>query len=222
MKKALATTLSLAMLLGAMTVNAGATYSNSDNNVTYASGTTANTGYGGGVEKGQLAGGDTIGTGSVNIHITTGKESTTTNVYAVSIDKTELSFSYGKDTSYIWNPEKQQYVIVKGSGSPDQWTTSADTITITNYSDLPIDVEASFQKDGGIRDEITVAFTDSDADIKDDGKLKIVSAVTTNNLSASGTPQKGTFTVALSGAPTVPYNNTKLGTITLTIKVPTV
>lgn len=156
----------------------------------------------------------------MDVKISSGKASTTTNVYAVSIDTTELSFSYGGDTSYIWNPEKQKYVIVTGSGASDGWRSSASAITITNYSDLPIDVDASFQKVVGITDEITVSFTDSDQGTTDDSKLSLAAAVTTGTLGETGTPKTGTFTVALSGTPTVPYTNTKLGTITLTIKVP--
>ena len=220
MKKVLATTLALAMLLGTTTVAKAAGYAEESDNVTYNEGTTANTDYGGGVQKGELTNGSTIGTGSVDVKITTGNASTTTNVYAVSIDKTELSFSYGSDTSYIWNPEEQKYVIVTGSGTSNEWSSTASTITITNYSDLPIDVEASFQKEADITDEITVSFTDSDTDTTNDSKLSIATAVTTGNLGKTGNPKSGTFTITLSGTPTVPYANTKLGTISLTIKVP--
>lgn len=220
MKKVLVSTLALAMLLGATTVANAAGYTDGSSHVTYNSEkATANTDYGGGVQKGSLTEGDTIGTGSVDVKISTGNASTTTNVYAVSIDTTNLSFSYGGATSYIWNPEEQKYVIVKETGTSGEWSSSASTITITNYSDLPIDVEATFQKVEDIADNFTVSFTDTYQDTTD-GKLSLEAAVTTGELSATGTPKVGTFTVALSGAPNVPYANTKLGTITLTIKVP--
>lgn len=221
MKKVLVSTLALAMLLGATTVaNAAEKYTEASNHVTYSEEATPNTGHGGGVEKGSLDKGDTIGTGSVDVKISTGSESTTTNVYAVSIDTTELSFSYGSATSYIWNPEKQQYVIVTGSGTSTEWRPTAETITITNYSDLPIDVEATFQKVEDIADNFTVSFTDTDENTKSDSKLSLAAAVTTDSLKETGIPKVGAFTVALSGTPSVPYANTKLGTITLTIKVP--
>lgn len=220
MKKVLVSTLALAMLLGATTVaNAAETYADSSSHVTY-SGGTPNNGHGGGVQKGTLAEGDIIGTGSVNVEISTGEASTKTNVYAVSIDTTKLSFSYGNAASYIWNPEQQQYVIVKETGAPDEWKSNASTIKITNYSDLPIDVEALFKKADGITDKITASFTDSDEITKDDSKLSLAAAVTTDSLKETGIPKAGAFTVALSGTPSVPYADTKLGTITLTIKVP--
>ena len=220
MKKVLVSTLALAMLLGATTVANAAGYAETSDNVTYSEGTTKNTEHGGGVKKGTLDAGSTIGTGSVDVKISTGSESTTTNVYAVSIDKTELSFSYGGATSYIWNPEKQQYVIVTGSGTSTEWRSTASTIIITNYSDLPIDVEATFQKVEDIADNFTVSFTDTDENTKSDSKLSLAAAVTTDSLKETGIPKVGAFTVALSGTPSVPYADTKLGTITLTIKVP--
>jgi len=221
MKKVLVSTLALAMLLGATTVANAAGYTDGSSHVTYNSEkATANTDYGGGVQKGTLTKGDTIGTGSVNVKISTGDAGETTNVYAVSIDKTELSFSYGGATSHIWNPEKQKYVIVPGSDPSDEWISNAPTIKITNYSDLPIDVEASFQREAGITDDINASFTDTDPDTTDDRKLSIAAAVTTGKLSETGTPKTGIFTVALSGTPTFAYADTKLGTITLTIKVP--
>lgn len=221
MKKVLVSTLALAMLLGATTVaNAAGEYADRSSHVTYSAGTTVNTDYGGGVQKGSLGAGSTIGTGSVDVEISTGEASTKTNVYAVSIDTTKLSFSYGSATSYIWNPEEQKYVIVKETGSSDGWTSSTPTITITNYSDLPIDVEAFFQREAGITDEITASFADSDQDAKTDSKLSLAAAVTTDSLKETGIPKVGAFTVALSGTPSVPYANEKLGTITLTIKVP--
>lgn len=221
MKKVLVSTLALAMLLGATTVANAAGYVEASDNVIYSEKAIANTTeYGGGVKKEPLDKGDTIGTGSVDVKISTGDAGKTTSVYAVSIDTTELSFSYGGATSHIWNPEKQQYVIVKETGTPDKWNSDAPTITITNYSDLPIDVEALFEKAVGITDPITASFTDSDENTKDDRKLSLKAAVETGKLDATGNPQTGTFTVVLSGTPTFAYADTKLGTITLTIKVP--
>lgn len=221
MKKLLAVVMSLAMLVGATAISAGAAYSDSSSNVTYENGLTPNTDHGGGVTKGNLTQGDTVGTGKVDIMVQTGKESDTTNVYAVSFTPAELTFNYGSDTSYIWNPETQKYEII-GTGGSDGWTTTTSTITITNYSDLPIDVEAAFAKDGTVSEEVTVTFTDSDEVTKDDNKLSLLSAVTTGNLNEQGSPKSGTFTVALNGNLTNPYTApTKLGTVTLTIKVPT-
>lgn len=52
MKKVLVSTLALAMLLGATTVaNAAGEYADKSSHVTYSESTTANTDYGGGVEK---------------------------------------------------------------------------------------------------------------------------------------------------------------------------
>ena len=215
MKKTLALTLSLAMLVGATTLSASAAYYDGKTEITFDNAlTTGNADHGGGKQDSSpLAEGSTVGTGNVDVKIETSTSATITHVYAIAYSTTELSYTYGA-TNYVWNPEDQVYDLVS---SGDTWSNNGgNTITVTNYSDLPVDVTATFQKETAITDNITANFADSNT-------LKLASAVTDNtDITSQGTPTSNTFTVSLTGSATKPYGaGTKLGTITLTVKVPT-
>lgn len=223
MKRILAIGMALAMLVGTMTVSAGAV----DENVTYnasVSGYSQNTAHGGGVVEGDgYTPGTTIGTGSVDVMVQTATEPTITNVYSVGISTTTLTFNYGGAASYIWNPTDLRYEVIGNTGGDGTlWTaTTGDTIEVTNYSDLPIEVEASYTADGTVTesDQIDVTLT---PDVGGTPTLSLESAVTTGDLDATGEPVADSFTVALSGNLTYSYRApAKLGTITLEIKVPT-
>lgn len=106
-----------------------------------------------------------------------------------------------------------------------EWTSNNSTITVKNYSDLPVDVEPSFTKDLGVTETVTATFTPNASG--DNGSaagqtLKLNAAVDTGNTTATGTVRTGTIGVAFSGALTNPYAaDSTLGIITLTVKVPT-
>ncbi len=215
MKRILAITMALAMLVGAMTISAGATYKDDAKHLT--ADNAGNTGnYG--VVSDSYSASDTIGESTVPVKFDNGVSGSITNVYAVSFTPSELSFTYGGGARYIWNPEDQEYETVTPGG--DTWTPVTNVITITNYSDLAVEIEAKFEKDTGITEEVAATFTDSDTSTGD-SKLSLASAVATNSLGATGNPTSGTFTVTFEGALNTLYpNGTKLGDITLTLKVP--
>lgn len=216
MKRVLTLFLALAMLAGVMTISAGAAgYAGDDgSNVTYVT-AADNTAHGGGRQQGNLAAGQTIGTSEIPVKVQIAKATSTTSVYAVSVDKTELSFTYGSQTSYVWNPEKLQYDVVT-SGS-NTWDPASQTITVTNYSDLPIDVTADYNQEANYTG-LTASFSSSDTQT---GTLKLATA--SKGLGQIGEAVTGTFEVTMSGTITTAIGTdpVKVGTITLTIKVPT-
>ena len=226
MKRVLAIVTALAMMVSLMTVAASAEYSDDSSNVKYNTGVdgyTENVGHGGGVvQKADETAGTTIGTSEVPVKVTVGT-TTTTHVYAVSIDKTELSYTYGNNMSMIWNPAKLAYDVVTG-GDGSNWTKEEDTITVTNHSDLAVDVVAEWQAapgHTGVSAEITAAASGNNG-TGSDSTLKLKSALMAGG-EAQNTERTGTFTVVMSGTVGAlgGTQSATIGTITLTIKVPT-
>ena len=221
MKRFYALVLVVALLVSAMSLTAGAAYLDDANHFT--ADDAANTGPAGTAKTDDHTEGSTIATAEIPVKFTMGGGGKTTNVYAISYDASELVFTYGAGTSYIWNPEKLKYEVV-GNG-PTDWTSDNSTITVKNYSDLPVDVEPSFAKDSGVTETVNATFTPNASG--DNGStagqtLKLNAAVATGNTTATGTVRTGTIGVAFSGALTTPYAaDSALGTITLTVKVPT-
>ena len=233
LKRIFAIALTLAMLVGVMTVSAAAAgYVEASDNVTYdttGSHGTANTTHGGGVVQNPsgtaaYAAGDTIATGEVDVTFNMASESTTTNVYAVSINTSELTFTYGAGTTYTWNPEKLKYDI-STTGDDNLWTGNANVITVTNYSNLDVTAEASFEKDAGITEEVTGTFAAAAGTGASEagGILTLQSAARDiTGHTGTGTASDGTFTLTLEGNLDSPYaDGTTVGTITVTFKVPT-
>ncbi len=217
MKKVLATAMALAMLASAVTINAGAVYSDGPNSFTPAN-TANNTGNlnvdprpanhldKAGVAATTAANGESVGQATVDIKVKTGDAGSTIHVYAVTYSVTELNFQYGNAADIIWNPETLKYETVPSSGSG--WTNPSQDITVTNYSDLPIKVEATVQNK-----------TDAGVTITPDSTLELESAAPTGSTAGTGTAKTGTISVEVSGAPTGSYTDgfTKIGELLLKV-----
>ena len=216
MKKILATVMALALLISTMAISAAAAYyPEGSAEIAYDGAlATDNDEHGGGKENNpKINSGETVGTGSVDVNIQTGDGNTFTNVYAICYSTTELNFTYGSGLSYIWNPEKLAYEI--DSTVSGNWTPSSNTITVTNYSDLPVDVEATYAKGVDVAEDVSVSLNSADTT----AELNLAAAATNpNNASSAGEAKSGTITVAVSGDLTKAYSKTTLGTITMTIK----
>lgn len=230
MKRILALTLSLAMLAGLMTVSAGAAegYAEGSDNVDYElidggekHENQKNTNNGGGMIAGTGSNptnydeGESIASGTINVTASINDEGgSITHVYAVSINTTSLSFTYGNNaTSYIWNPSKLQYDLVTGNGGDNGWSNS-QSINVTNYSDLPVDVTAEYQAETG-HEGISATFSGSNTLSLDAATDGITGTLGT------GTKVGGTFTMSLTGTPGALADNTVIGTVTLTFSKPT-
>ena len=200
MKRILAITMTLAMLLGLMTIGASATYMDDSNKITKNDADNNSS-------AGQAATGnenENIGAGTVDVKIQNGGAGSITHVYAVTYDVTELTFTYGDGSGQIWNPETLQYNTQGGSGG---WTQDLQNITITNYSDLPIKVTPSFNQTAETGN-VTVAL----------GEALTLASAATGMEDGTGEAQKGTISVTVSGAPVGYYDAAaSIGTITLTV-----
>ena len=229
MKRILAITMTLAMLLGLMTIGASAAGNypgDSASNVTYETeGHTANGSNNGYVADGTYSDGAAIATGTVNV---TGSVNitghTVVHVYAVGISQTELSYTYGRgsNTVYTWDPAQQKYVVSTEGGSGESgWQSEGQAITVTNYSDLPVVATAKYAQ---TNTSVTGTITDSDTTVSDsDGIINLATAIATpgDSYENTGTPTTGTFTLKLDGNPGAISSGATLGTLTITFTKPT-
>lgn len=218
MKRVLAIVTALAMLVSLMTVAASAAYSDGPNSFTSAN--TANNSGNKNVDprpanhldKAGVAAitgsnGEKVGQeATVEVKVKTGGAGDITHVYAVTYSTTELNFVYGQGSSVIWNPETLQYETIGATG--DGWTTDEQTITVTNYSDLPVKVEATVQNK-----------TDAGVTINPGAALELDSAAPASGTAGTGAAKSGTITVTLSGTPVGSYTDdfTKVGEILLKV-----
>ena len=247
MKRILAITMTLAMLLGLMTIGASATYANDGTKPQYYDGTgvadedkaTEKGTNGGGVNQTNEYGeGDTvaIGTGEVKVSSDTSQASIT-HVYAVNFSMPDsLSYTFGTSTQYIWNPETLIYDVIQAG--ENLWTSGGQgQITVRNYSDLPVDVTASFDdtnRDTKLASQtINVYFTAEDAqagtttDATATVSLDATHAVVDDDVSqtlanAVGAAMKSdVIYFRIDGSLSMAASELKLGDIVLTFTVPT-
>ena len=206
MKRILAITMTLAMLLGLMTIGASATYADDENRFTN---DTAQTGNNNSGQPATDFADDTIGSKDVDVNITS-TASDYTNVYAITYSTTDLTFTYQASSSYIWDPVKLQYVS-SGTSDGTGWLNDEQELTVTNYSDLPVDVAASYTAESEVYD-VTVAM----------GLTTAPTETSTVNMELGDaidkTPKTDTLYVKVSGTPNVSgLSAEKIGTITLTV-----
>ena len=245
MKRILAITMTLAMLLGLMTIGASATYATDGTKPQYYDGTgvadedkaTEKGTNGGGVNQTDEYGeGDTVAIGESAVNVTSNTDGASiTHVYAVNFTMPDaLTFTYGSSSQYTWNPETMSYDMT--SPGTDNWSADGKgTITVRNYSDLPVEVTASFdttdQASQLASQNINVYFDTTNADFNGTETTATVSLAATHIVVEDDVSQ--TLTNAndatvrtdeiyfrIDGSLTTSANALKLGDIVLTFKVP--
>ena len=201
MKRILAVVMTLAMLLGVMTVGASAAYMAEANKITGdGAGNTSKAGTAAGASD---TTGTVIGTKDVTVNIKTSSEGGTTHVYAVAVDITELTFTWSNSATTIWNPETLKYETNNDAGS---WTQESFDITVTNYSDVGITVTPSTNNPESADDGVTVTVGEA---------VNIASAY---DGGTAGSAKTGKITVSVEGTPDGVYaDETQLATFTLKV-----
>ncbi len=131
---------------------------------------------------------------------------TAADVYSVKIEWGAMLFTYETSGNKKWNPEEHTYNV----DADDKWVAEGNTVTVTNHSNVPVDVAFSFTEAAGM------------------GAYQGTMDVTEKKLAAGveNEPEnadKVTSTLTLGG----PLNRTvteksTLGTITVTLSVVTV
>ena len=201
MKKGLAVVMSLAVLVGAMATHAGATYLGDPNHVTGDNANNEDTaGTAAGVDD---TTGTEIGSKEIPVKIQTVSGGGTTNVYAVSLSATEVTFIWNNTATTIWNPETLKYETQNDAGS---WANASRTITVKNYSDVAIEVKPDNAAPTSSDDGITLGVTTS---------LKLDSAY---DGTVTGSVKSGDIVVTVNGTPNNTYVDlTQIATFNLKI-----
>lgn len=136
----------------------------------------------------------------VNIKIT---GSDVVHKYAVDITFPDLTFTYS--TGSVWDTVNHQYVPADAESA--EWT-AAKEVTIENHSDLSVyySVEAS---------DPTTAYGDLSVELN--GQAAPIASTELAKCEVGGEAPKATFTVGVSGTPTVSEIEAVLSKVTVTI-----
>ena len=208
-KKLLASLVSAAMLISAVTVGSyAAKYTEDPNHFTDDTPDLNQADAGIDASSAQ----DPIATKEVAVNVKTNQPGSTTHVYAVSYSHTELIFTYNMGGSKVWNPDELRYENIGGSGD---WASATQDLTVTNYSDLAVKVTASVSQ-AGLPEEGVVTVTATQ-------KGEVGSEITLGSAYNSGGPDSsaatsGTFEIKVDGKPRYEYTTaTKIAAVTLTL-----
>lgn len=121
--------------------------------------------------------GETVKTDSKAVSATYVSADNTTTVYSVDITWGSLEYTYAEGSKGTWNPKTQKYEGATEGG----WSCSdgADTITITNHSNVAITASLGFTANAGYSG-ITGTFYDNNA-VVTSLSLKSAEGVTADN-----------------------------------------
>lgn len=71
---------------------------------------------------------------------------TAAEVYSVKIEWGAMLFTYKTTGNKKWNPEEHTYNV----DADDKWVAEGNTVTVTNHSNVPVDVAFSFTEAAGM------------------------------------------------------------------------
>lgn len=202
MKRNLAKVLAAVMLVGGMTVNVNAVdnpYTGGDSKNINTKDDAENTAHAGEVEN---SSGNTLEK-EIIVNFKNTTNSGIIHVYALSVDKSEVEFSYNSSANLVWNPKDLKYESTNEEGS---WSSNTQSITVTNYSDIDVTV------DPGIFNQVS---ENGNISVTLGGKIDLKSAY---NQNGENQPTHGAISVTLTGEPEGVYPDlTSLGTFTLKV-----
>ena len=119
----------------------------------------------------------------------TPESNTYTDVIAVDVDTTEVTFKYtpaGK--KMIWDPVQLKYVMKEDNKGKGTWDyNGSQEIKVTSYSSVGIDVNATVSNNGITTNNVKFTLTND--------KFKLDSAATVKDETTTGTAKTGTITV---------------------------
>ena len=128
--------------------------------------------------------------------------STTPASYSVDLQWTDMTFTYTREDTHIWNPLTHTYK----TGSRSGWDKTRGSITVTNHSNVDVKVTVAYlpEPDTGIKGILKNASAKLKAGTV--GDYKGADRMTAT-LTVSGTPEK-----------TVTEAGTKVGKLRITIQ----
>lgn len=126
----------------------------------------------------------------------------TPEVYSIDVVWEAMQFTYSNSGTKEWNPETHQY----GGDFNSNWSSIGNTVTVTNHSNKPVNVNFSYEKASefsGISGALSVSSDTLSAGVEGDaaGADKVTSALTLSGTLKSGTTEYtkvGTVKIALN------------------------
>lgn len=151
---------------------------------------------------GELNGTTTSGTHDVNVDVTTPAET----VYELDVSWGTLDFTYAFESDAVWNADEHAYETGAGNDKIGTWSNGGvSTITVTNRSNEPVAISASF--DASTEKLTTGAVNGVTATLTGGGPIATAEGT------AKGSAPTGSITCTVTG---VPLNEDfTLATITL-------
>lgn len=143
-----------------------------------------------------------IGSREIDIKAKYTVVSTTPASYSVDLQWTDMTFTYTREDTHIWNPLTHTYK----TGSRSGWDKTRGSITVTNHSNVDVKVTVAYlpEPDTGVKGILKNASAKLKAGIV--GDYKGADSMTAT-LTVSGTPEE---TVTAAG--------TKVGKLRITIQ----
>lgn len=144
-------------------------------------------------------------TATINISGSVGQNSSPTEVVSVDIVWEAMSFTYTPPADATWDPNTHTYT---GGTTDGEWSSSANSITITNHSNVAIQAALSFQSveslsiEGEFKNSANETIDAINLGSADNGTAtaptETVSFHITSGAISSDTPTLGTVTVTIS------------------------
>lgn len=143
-----------------------------------------------------------VGSREIDVNAKFRSVSTTPASYSVDLQWTDMTFTYTKEDTHIWDPLNHAYKTRSRTG----WDRTRGTVTVTNHSNVDVRVTVSYTPLGGMG----VAGTLKNAS----GRLK---AGTVGDYSGADSM---TATLTISGTPSedITESGTKVGSLKITIQ----
>lgn len=131
------------------------------------------------------------------------------NVYSVKIEWGAMLFTYKTSGNKTWDPESHTYDVDQ---SADHWEAVGNTVTVTNHSNVPVNVAFSFTKAAGMGAyqgtmDVTEKKLAAGVENEPENADKVTSKLTlggTLNRTVTTKSTLGTITVALSAVTVEP------------------
>ena len=144
------------------------------------------------------------GTATNDVNVTYVAGGTSATVYGVDVVFDDMTFTYTAESEGTWDPDTHTYVDIDEA----EWNKTSANIKVTNHSNTAVAVTVSYAN---------VADYEGDVDISvSNGTFTLASAVGTEKAAAPN----NTAVLNVSGAAASTDNNTKIGTVTVTIATP--
>ena len=142
------------------------------------------------------------GTITTDVTGTYSDTSTKPYVYSVDVQWGAMKFDFSKSGEMTWNPESHSYT----DNTSKTWTPSGNTITVVNHSNAHVQAVFSFDAEETLGDGVTATFDKNDFTLHDGDGVSYDEAY------------KNSSTLTLSGEPKAFDNDSKIGSVTVTIK----